>query len=119
MKEALEKAYPDGVERARALFMWYGRGVGVWSGFPAYETIAEDALMDTPIDGVLRALQGPSLSRPLLEGAARLLAGRSFATTYGHEVGSLPAELRQQLLKVGMETTNTDRIERAKAAFSS
>lgn len=119
VKQVLEKAYPDAIERARALLVWYAHGVGIWSGYPGYETTAENALLDTPIDGLLGALQGSALQPLLLEGAARFLAGWDFATTYGHELGRLPTELRQQLLKVGLETTNEDRMERAKAAFSS
>jgi hypothetical protein len=117
VKQALETAYPDVVQRARVLFLWFGEGAGPWSGFPPYEQIVEYLLMDVPIDDVLRALDDASLPRPLFEGAARFLAGSLFAVHRAIELDRLPLQLRQRLLEFSLDTNDTDKQERAKLAF--
>lgn len=115
--QALQEAYPDGVQRAQVLFQWFGRGGGAWNGFATYEQVADYLLMDVPIDDILRALHGPSLPQPLLEGAARFLAGWTFTTRRGAELDRLPAELRQRLLEYCVHTQDPDKQARAAAAF--
>lgn len=117
VRRALPEAYPDGVQRAQVLFEWFGRGGGAWSGFAAYEQVAESLLMDIPIDDILSALQGPSLQQPLIEGAARFLAGWTFITRRGAELDSLPEELRTQLLEYCLHSQDPDKRARAEAAF--
>jgi hypothetical protein len=117
VRQALQDAYPDNVRRSQVLFQWLGRGGGLWSGFAVYERVPEMLLMDMPIEDLLRALHGPSLPQALLEGAARFLAGWTFATQRGAELDLLPADLRQQLLKHSLQTEDPDKRARARAAF--
>jgi hypothetical protein len=117
VKQALAEAYPDPVQRTRALFQWFGEGGGAWSGYAAYEQVAEYLLLDVSMEDVLRALQGPSAPQPLLKGGARFLAGWLFATRRGGELKSLPAELGQRLLECSLDTEDADKRARAEVAF--
>jgi hypothetical protein len=117
VKHVLQGEYPDNVQRARVLFRWYGQGGGAWSCFAAYEEVPEYLLMDVPFDDVVRALQGPSLPKSLLEGASRFLAGWNFATRRRAELRSLSAELRQRLLEHSLDSEDADRRARAELAF--
>jgi hypothetical protein len=117
VRQALQDAYPDSMQRVQVLFQWFGQGGGLWSGFAVYEQVPEMLLMDMPIEDLLRALHGPSLPQPLLEGATRFLAGWTFATRRGAELDLLPADLRQQLLKYSLQTEDPDKRARAAAAF--
>lgn len=117
VRKVLQEAYPDGVQRAQVLFQWFGRGGGAWSGFATYEQVAEYLLMDVPIHDILRALHGPTLPQPLLEGAARFLAGWTFTRRRGAELDRLPAELRQQLLEYCLHSQDPDKQARGAAAF--
>src|SRR5687768_6621113 len=42
---AFDDAYLDAREQARVLYAWFGRGSSRWSGFPAYEQVAEWLLL--------------------------------------------------------------------------
>jgi hypothetical protein len=117
VRQALQDAYPDSMQRSQVLFQWFGQGGGLWSGFAVYEQVPEMLLMDMPIEDLLRALRLPSLPHPLLEGAARFLAGWTFATRRGAELDLLSADLRQQLLKHSLQTEDPDKRARARAAF--
>jgi hypothetical protein len=117
VKHALEEEYPDNAQRAQVLFRWYGQGGGAWSSFAAYEEVPEYLLMDVAFDDVVLALQGPSLPQPLLEGAARFLAGWNVATRRSGELECLPAELRRRLLEHSLDTEDADRRARAEFAF--
>jgi hypothetical protein len=70
--------------------------------------------MRRPHSHEIFALNEPSLQQPMLEGAARFLAGWTFATRRGEELDRLPGELRQQLLEYSLQTE--DPGKRAPAA---
>jgi len=75
LQKPLEEAHPDGMERALVLLAWFGNGLGPWTGYPAYEKIADDLLLSISKDAMIPALSGPGLSEAQLEGGARFLAG--------------------------------------------
>jgi len=78
-RQALLAEFPDPRVRIRALLTWYGSGAGPWSGFPAYESIAETLLLDFPTDEIVNVVQSTPMTDVQLEGAARLFADWDFA----------------------------------------
>lgn len=101
------------------LFDWFGHGLGRWSGFPAYESVAESLLMRVPIADIRHALDSPDLSETKLEGAARFLAGWEFRTRRRSELVQLPDATKRRLLAHIQQSANQDKLERARAAFES
>ena len=116
IRKAMRDAFPDSRKRALALFAWYGSGMGPWSGFPAYESGAADLLLDLPVPVLIAAAEDPSLSEAQLEGAARLFAGWDFYKRHGRPI--LPKALGKKLLEYSLHSSDADRIERAKRAFT-
>ncbi len=66
----LEKEYPEKNVRIIALLHWFGSGAGPWSGYPGYESIAEDILFTFTTKEILEALKVRKLSVTEVEGAA-------------------------------------------------
>lgn len=116
--QALQAEQPDLETRVLRLFEWYGSGKGPWSGFPAYESVAERLLLAFPTSQLVTALARHPLTALHLEGAARLLAGYHFSTQRGDEAQQLPQELRQRLLTHSLASSDEDKVRRAKAAFA-
>lgn len=114
LNSALGKQYPDEHDRIRALMAWYGSGAGPWSGFPDYEEIAEKLLRQYATTELIEAVEGKDLSDEELEGAARILGG----WTPVPDSTPIPSDLRQTLLEHCLKSTDPDKIERAKRAFS-
>ncbi len=117
LQQAIERAHPHAGERALVLFDWFGHGLGPWSGFPSYESVAESLLMRIPIADVLHALASPDLSDTKLEGAARFLAGWEFRSNRRSELAQLPDAARRRLLEHIRQSPNRDKLERARTAF--
>jgi hypothetical protein len=118
IRSALVGAYPDSALCARALFAWFGSGAGPWSIFPAYETFAEEMLMEIPMGELLRALDMPELTAPELEGAARLFAGWGFHERREADLTSLPAPAKARLLAHIRQSTDVDKQSRARRVFA-
>jgi hypothetical protein len=97
LREALARGIPDRDERIRAVFAWYGSGMGQWSGFPAYEMFAEELLLEYPTTELIAALGGRKLIVAELEGAARLFGTWSFSSKRPKDLSLLPADLKRQL----------------------
>jgi hypothetical protein len=114
--DALERAVPDLETRILTLFEWYGSGVGPWSGFPSYESVAEAFLLEDPIDQLVAALIDHPLTARHLEGAARYFAGYCF-TQKADERELIPQELKQRQLTHSLESTDEDKIGRARRTF--
>jgi hypothetical protein len=123
LRQALAEQIPDSKERIRALFGWYGSGTGSWSGFPAYEDVAEKLLLDYPTVDLIAALEGKDLTLAQLEGAARLFAGWTFSQKRPNDRRLLPAGWKQRLLQHSLATATRDTWEdkdkrgRAQSAF--
>ena len=118
LREPLAMQFPSTRDRVRALYGWFGSGVGLWSGYPAYEDAAERLLMEYPIDDLLLVAAEPELTTTELEGAARLLAGWSFSQRRAEDLLEVPPPLRAKLLAHTMTSDDADKKGRAEAAFS-
>jgi hypothetical protein len=116
---ALEAQYPDQRERILALLRWFGSGAGPWSGFPIYEEVPEQLLLDFPTLEIVGAIQGAHLADDQVEGAARLFGGWDFRQQRPKDRGLLPPLLRRRLLEHSLKSRDQDKIQRAKAAFRS
>jgi hypothetical protein len=117
LRAALAQEVPDRGDRVRALFAWFGSGAGPWSGFPAYEGVAENLLLDYPTAELLAAVQGRELSVEQTEGVARLFAGWTFSQRRPGDIRLLPADLKARLLTHSLASPNEDKRGRARSAF--
>lgn len=117
LRKALESQVSDKNERILALFAWFGSGRGPWSGFPAYESIAEEMLLDYPTRDLLTAIAGKELSAAQTEGVARLFGGWDFSQRRPDDRKLLPAELKAKLLKHALTSQDEDKRGRAQRAF--
>ncbi len=79
LRFALANEFPDKQKRVLALFSWFGSGDGPWSGFPAYESVAKELLLDIPTPDLIAAAQTDNLTAAQLEGAGRLLGCWDFS----------------------------------------
>ena len=118
LREAAAGEFPDPRRRALALFGWYGAGAGPWSGFPSYESAAEDLLLEIPTDELVAAAQTVPLTLQQTEGAARLFGGWAFRQKRPEDLARLPAELKSKLLEHALKSNNDDNIQRARSAFA-
>jgi hypothetical protein len=118
LRAALEQEMPDRGERILALLEWFGSGAGPWSGFPSYESAAENLLLDFPTAEIIKAAQSASLSSAQTEGAARLLAGWAFGRKRAKDLKELPEALKKALWHHTEFSKDKDKIERAKRVFT-
>jgi hypothetical protein len=116
--QALEGQFPDPDERVLALLEWYGSGKGPWSGYPAYEGVAEQLLLHFPTEQLVAALTRHPLSERHLEGSARYFAGYQFNTYRPDEAQQIPQELRERLLEHTQGPPDEDKVQRARGAFA-
>ena len=116
-EEELAKEIPDESGRIRALMSWYGSGVGSWSGFPVYEDVAEEMLLEYSTSQLLKALDGVTLSEQETEGAARLFGGWEFRSRRPDDNAMISGRLKKQLLDHSLKSSDSDKLERARAAF--
>ncbi|HTQ59075.1 MAG TPA: hypothetical protein VMI32_02560 [Candidatus Solibacter sp.] len=118
LRSQLERSIPDRGERILALLEWFGSGAGPWSGFPSYETAAENLLLDFSTAQIIAAIQSKGLSLAQTEGAARLFAGWSFGKQRPEELKHLPNALRKDLWLHTQNTEDKDKHGRARRAFA-
>ena len=111
---ALLKQYPDTYDRIRALLSWFGSGAGPWSGFPGYEEIAAKLLREYPTTDLIKAVGARQLTEEQLEGAARILGSWKPIS----DPTPIPSELQRTLLEHCLKSSDQDKVERAKKAFS-
>ena len=114
---ALATELPEPHTRILALLEWFGAGTGPWSGYPAYEGVAEDLLLSYSTSEVLAAVRDRELTPRQTEGAARLFAGWQFGKERPGDGSLLGPELRERLLRHSMKSDDKDKQARAKAAF--
>ena len=117
LRTAISQEFPDIRKRTLALFAWYGSGSGPWSGFPSYESTAAELLLDIPTSDLVDAAQTDNLTDAQLGGAARLFGGWDFSQRRPGDRKTLPALLKDKLLKHTLTGTNKDNQERAQNAF--
>ena len=114
---ALCREFPDDRLRVLVLFGLFGSGRGPWSGYPAYDSRAEELLLRLPTSILIAAAESPDLSEAQLEGAARLFAGYDFWKLRPRDAAKLPKALKQKLLAQALKSAHPDNIERAQSAF--
>jgi hypothetical protein len=117
LRAPLAKGIPNLHERIRALLTWFGSGAGPWSGFPGYEEVAEDLLLDYSTSDILAAMDEAPLTEAQTEGAARLFGGWTFSQKRPEDRKKLPANWKQTLLAHSLKSTNDDKRGRAERAF--
>jgi len=115
---ALNRQFPNKNARILSLLAWYGSGGGPWSGFPVYETVPEQMLFEYSTPELVDAVISATLSEQETEGAARLFGGWEFRSKRPAEITLLPAELKRTLLAHALKSTDKDKVERARSAFS-
>jgi hypothetical protein len=117
LEEELAQEIPDDSARIRALMSWYGTGAGPWSGYPIYEDVAEEMLLEYSTSQLLKALDGVTLTELETEGAARLFASWEFRRRRPDDNAMIPGRLKMQLLDHLFKSSDSDKLERARAAF--
>lgn len=110
---ALTQEYPDLHTRILRLMAWYGSGAGPWSGYPAYESVAEQMLLEYPTSELVLAVAGQHLSENEMEGAARLFGSWDRPS----DNALIPPDLKRNLLEHSLKSPNEDKQARAKHAF--
>ena len=116
LRAALSKEFPDERSRILALYAWFGSGEGPWSGFPSYEQVAEELLLDFPTETLIKAAEATG-SAQQQEGAARLFGGWEISQRRPGDLAHLPADLKKRLLAHSLESDDEDKRSRAHHAF--
>ena len=117
LRQALVREHPATTRRIVALFGWFGSGAGPWTGYPTYESVAEELLLDFSTSDLVTAVQTGNLRNEQLEGAARLFGGWDFSQRRPGDLKLLPPELKNQLLTQALKSSDKDKRGRAEYAF--
>jgi hypothetical protein len=112
----LATAVPDPVDRVRVLYGWFGAGAGPWSGFPAYEEVAERLLLAHPVTELVRAADLATTEAEVL-GAARLFGGWDFGQQREVDRRAVPAPLRIRMREAVERQGIADNLARFRNAF--
>lgn len=118
LMKVLQASIPKKEDQILALLQWFGSGAGPWSGFPSYESAAEELLMEYQIGEVVSAVKGQKLTPVQMEGAARLFGGWDFSKKHPKGLDEVPAEIKQALWELVKDTTDKDKLGRARSAFN-
>lgn len=113
LDSALSKEFPDKPTRILKLMSWFGNGTGPWSGYPIYESVPEQMLLEYSTPELLAAVSGEALNEDETEGAARLFAGWDFNHSRPQDNALLPADLKHRLLEHSRKSTDKDKRGRA------
>jgi hypothetical protein len=117
LDQALAKEFPERRDRILALISWYGAGTGPWSGYPMYESVPEEMLLEYPTSELLTAIQSSPLSEQQIEGASRLFGGWDFNQRRPRDNAFIPASLKQAFLQHCLLSKDEDKVGRARSAF--
>jgi hypothetical protein len=116
LRNALLTEFPDEQTRILVVYAWFGSGMGPWSGFPGYEEVAEDLLLDYTTEALVAAAAAARTPQQL-EGAARLFGGWTFSQRRRADLVRLSPDLKQRLLARALESNDEDKRSRAHHAF--
>ena len=116
LRTALSQEFPDERSRVLALYAWFGSGEGPWSGFPSYEQVAEELLLDFPTEALIKAAEATESAQEQ-EGAARLFGGWEISQRRPSDLAHLPPDLKERLLAHSLESADEDKRSRAHHAF--
>lgn len=104
---------------ALVLLQWYACGSGPWTGYPSYEELPAQLLLQIPTKTIVQALQRKDVSEAELNGAARFFASHIFRSTKPQDLNLLDEHLKQTLLSIVLKSDDEDQQKRARLAFSS
>ena len=114
----LNQSMPNKEKRILALLHWFGSGAGPWSGYPAYESVAEDMLLEYNIEEITILIKKENLSLTQIEGVARLFGGWDFSKKHPKGLDKISKELKIQLWNHVKATDDRDKLGRAERAFN-
>lgn len=117
LRDALNKSIPRKEDRIRALLTWFGSGAGAWSGFPSYESAAEELLLDYETDEIVDVLEKSKLTSEQTEGAVRFFSRWTFSKKHPKGIESVPEDLANILMQHVKNTKDKDKLRRVKRAF--
>ena len=115
----LDTEFTDSQVKILALLQWYASGVGAWTGFPSYEELPAELLLQIPSQQIIEALQQKNVSEPEFDGAARYFASHLFRVSKPHDLDLLDPSLKDKLLKQCLKSDDMDKRNRAESAFNS
>ena len=118
LETAFETEMPDKTNRILSLLEWYGSGSGPWSGYPAYENVAEKMLLKYTTNAIVFAFQSTHLTNSQIEGGARLFGGWGFNKQRPNDITIVPEEMKFLFWNHVKITEDEDKLERAKKAFN-
>ena len=113
---AIEQEFPDPVERARVLLVWFGQGAGPWNGYASWESVPGALLLAMPLADLLAAI-GDDPDEHTCEGAARLFSGWDFGKRRRRDLRRLPDKLRAALRQHVAQSSDSDKRSRARRAL--
>lgn len=119
INEILDGEFKDPQFKILALLQWYASGVGAWTGFPSYEELPAELLLQVPSEQIVEALHLKGVNEPELDGAARYFASHLFRIAKPRDLRLLDLPLKEQLLKQCMKSDDMDKRSRAESAFNS
>jgi len=70
-------------DRILALLQWYGSGAGPWSGFPSYESAAEELLLEYQIAEIVSVVESKLTAEQIQERLGYLADGISLEAPKG------------------------------------
>lgn len=106
IRAALMSNYRKNDDRILALLHWYGSGTGKWSGYPAYEQVAGNALMDYSTGEIVAAISIHSLTETQLDGAARFFGGWDFQRLRPNDLNLVPDLIKYRLQQRSSQNSN-------------
>lgn len=115
--KALKESIPQKEDQILALLRWFGSGSGPWSGFPSYESAAEELLLEYQTAEIVTAIEKKDLSAEQMEGAARLFGGWDFSQKHPKGLEQVPADIKRSLWNHVKNTQDKDKLGRATHAF--
>jgi hypothetical protein len=118
LEAALFSEFPNKRTRILKLMAWFGSGAGPWSGYPAYENVAQQMLLKYSTPKLIDAVANATLSEEESEGTARLFAGSDFNDSRPQDHVLLPEDLKRHLLEHSLRSTDEDKLARARLAFT-
>lgn len=115
--DAMNSSYKSTDEKILAVLRWYGSKFGEWSGYPGYETLPANMLLDFDTATIVKALKSRQLDEAELEGAARFFSSWQFSTKRKNGVSELPEDIKSSLLTHSLKSKEEFNRIHAKNTF--
>jgi hypothetical protein len=100
-----------------ALLRWFGSGVGVWSGYPTYESVPEALLVTLGTSQILEGITGRELDAATLSGLARYFGSWEHRKERRAEMRSVPEALRDKLVAHVRANFDEGEVQRLESAM--